>query len=163
MRRKTKRTRMETTKTAPSIPMPIALHAGCRAIRPGRLLSCLLLVLFLPPFLGLSSVALGQDNGSGKKNPTMDYALIFGTVWDANDRPVYGVTVKIRRSGDKPNKVRWELMSDHSGEFAQRVPTGQADYIIWADIKTKKGQPKPEARVHIEDNERVDTSIHLPQ
>ena len=63
---------------------------------------------------------------------------------------------------DKPKKVRWELMSDHSGEFAQRVPTGQADYIIWADIKTGKGQSKPESRVHIENDERVDINLHLP-
>jgi len=133
-----------------------------RAIRPRPLFPGFLLILVLFSF-EISSIALEQAEDSGKNNPKADYALIFGTVWGANDRPVYGVPVKIRRADDKPNKVRWQLMSDHSGEFAQRVPTGQADYIIWADIKTKKGQPKPETRVHIDANERVDTSIHLPQ
>jgi hypothetical protein len=124
--------------------------------------SFFLLVLFFFA-LASSSLAFGQNSGSGKDKAKADYALIAGTVWDASDRPVYGVPVKIRRADDKPKKVRWELMSDHSGEFAQRVPTGQAEYIIWADIKTKKGQPKPETRVHIENDERIDTSLHLPQ
>ena len=53
--------------------------------------------------------------------------------------------------------------SIHRGLDATMVPLEQADYIIWADIKTKKGQPKPETRVHIENDERIDTSLHLPQ
>ncbi len=134
-----------------------------RTIRKGTLLSFFVLVLFVFPTAIFPSWASGQASGSGKNEAKPDYALISGTVWSADDRPAYGVPVKIRRSDDKPKKVRWELMSDHSGEFAQRVPTGQADYIIWADIKTKKGQPKPETHVHIENDERVDTSLHLPQ
>ena len=133
-----------------------------RPIRRGLHFSFFLLVLFFVAFAA-SSLAFAQDSGTSKDKAKADYALIAGTVWDANDRPVYGVPVKIRRADDKPKKVRWELMSDHSGEFAQRVPPGQADYIIWADIKTKKGQPKPETRVHIDNDERIDTGIHLPQ
>jgi hypothetical protein len=133
-----------------------------RPISKGVHFSFFLLVLFS---FGLanSSLALSQDSGTSKDKAKADYALIAGTVWDANDRPAYGIPVKIRRADDKPKKVRWELMSDHSGEFAQRVPPGQADYIIWADIKTKKGQPKPETRVHIDNDERIETSLHLPQ
>lgn len=134
-----------------------------RAIRKGTLFSFILTVLFLSIFPATSSLASGQDSGVSKSKAKADYALISGTVWSADARPAYGVPVKIRRADDKPKKVRWELMSDHSGEFAQRVPTGQADYIIWADIKTKKGQPKPETHVHIDNDERVDTSLHLPQ
>ena len=146
---------------------PDFVHGGeSRAPRPiskGLHFSFFLLVLFFFAFAGSSSLAFGQNSGSGKSQAKPDYALISGTVWTADDRPAYGVPVKIRRADDKPKKVRWELMSDHSGEFAQRVPPGQADYIIWADIKTKKGQPKPETRVHIENDERIDTSLHLPQ
>jgi hypothetical protein len=137
--------------------------SGVPQIRTGMLFLFFLLVLFIFPVAGSSSFAFGQDTGSSENKPKADYALISGTVWAADDRPAYGVPVKIRRADDKPKKVRWELMSDHSGEFAQRVPTGQADYIIWADIKTKKGQPKPETRVHIENDERIDTSLHLPK
>ena len=65
--------------------------------------------------------------------PGQPYALIFGTVWGPDNHPAYGITVRIRRSTDKPKKVRWELYSDHHGEFAQRVPAGEADYIVTAD------------------------------
>jgi hypothetical protein len=95
------------------------------------------------------------------------YALIFGTVWGPDDHPIYGVTVKIRRSTDKPKKVRWELYSDHHGEFAQRVPAGEADYILWADLKGFKspdGQPLhfvQEVTVHVYNDEREDIGLHL--
>jgi len=66
-------------------------------------------------------------------DPRKPYALIFGTVWGPDDRPVYGVRVKIRRADQK--KPKWELFSDHRGEFAQRLPAGKADYIVWVDLK----------------------------
>jgi hypothetical protein len=93
------------------------------------------------------------------------YALIFGTVWDPEGHPLYGVKVKIRRSDEK--KTRWEVYSNHTGEFAQRVPAGKADYIIGADVKGiklnsgKHLKPSPEVTVHIENDERSDTGIHL--
>ena len=88
-----------------------------------------------------------------------EYALIMGTVWTAQDQPAYGVPVKIRRANEK--KARWEQVSDHRGEFAQRVPIGTQDYVVWADIKVGKGKAKPEATVHVENDERVDISLHL--
>jgi hypothetical protein len=127
---------MSTTSTGHRIP------GGSRTTRKGNLSLFFLLVLFLFTLPASSALASGQDSGSRKDKAKADYALISGTVWSADDRPVYGVPVKIRRADDKPKKVRWELMSDHSGEFAQRVPPGQADYIIWADIKTKKRPAK---------------------
>lgn len=93
------------------------------------------------------------------KPPAKDYALIYGTVWSADDTPAAGVPVTIRRAGDK--KPKWELVSDRRGEFAQRVPTGAQDYIIQADIKVPKGQPKPAVTVHIDNNEREDVGLHL--
>lgn len=94
-----------------------------------------------------------------------NYALIFGTVWGPDDRPVYGVEVKIRMAGEK--KARWEVHSNHLGEFEQRVPVGTQDYVLWADLKGYKNpaykdlQPGPEVKVHIENDERVDTGVHL--
>ena len=90
-----------------------------------------------------------------------DYALIFGTVWNKEGRPAYGVKVKIRRADHK--KAQWELVSDHRGEFAQRVPVGTADYIIWADVKQPKGAKPIETKVHIENNERIDAALHLTE
>ena len=112
--------------------------------------------------LGAGSIAATSDQNSKRDRP---YALIFGTVWGPDDQPVYGVKVKIRRQDDK--KARWELISDHSGEFAQRVPAGKADYIITADLKGFKAQngvhlQLPEdVHVHVEFDERVDTGVHL--
>lgn len=100
-----------------------------------------------------------------KRHPEKPYALLFGTVWGPDDLPVYGVRIKIRRASEK--KARWELMSDHHGEFAQRLPAGQADYLVWADLtgyKSLNGHkllPGDEAKVHIEYDERVDTGLHL--
>ena len=88
-----------------------------------------------------------------------DYALIYGTVYGPDNHTVAGVPISIRRASDK--KPRWELVSDGRGEFAQRVPVGGQDYIVQANIKTPKGEPKPEVAVHINDDERKDISIHL--
>ncbi len=118
-------------------------------------------VLFLASLLAPVSA---QVSAREKPKP---YALIFGTVWDPDGRPLYGVKVKIRRANDKDKKARWELYSNHTGEFAQRVPAGQADYIVWADVKDYKlssGKPlKPgsEVAVHIDDDERSDIGLHL--
>jgi hypothetical protein len=93
------------------------------------------------------------------------YALIFGTVWGPDNQAVYGVNVKIRRADQK--KARWNLHSDHHGEFAQRVPAGRADYVVWADLKGykppdgKKLAAAAEVTVHVENDERVDTGVHL--
>jgi hypothetical protein len=97
-----------------------------------------------------------QQNSSAK-----DYALIVGTVWGPDDFPVAGVRITIHSVTGK--KAKWELVSDRRGEFAQRVPAGAQDYVILADIKTPKGEPKPEIKVQIEDNERKDVSLHLKQ
>ena len=99
------------------------------------------------------------------EDPRKPYALIFGTVWGPDDRPVYGVKVKIRRAEQK--HAKWELYSNHSGEFAQRLPAGQADYIVWADTKGlkttdgKKLESAAEVTVHIQGDERADIGLHL--
>jgi hypothetical protein len=125
--------------------------------------------LLFSPIIPLSAVSPSHPAAQTQKQPKpgQPYALIFGTVWGPNDRPVYGVKVKIRRASDKPRKTRWELLSDHQGEFAQRIPAGKADYIVSADLKGFKsadgttlhsGQDLP---VHVEKDERVDISLHL--
>jgi hypothetical protein len=122
-------------------------------------LGLLLVVLLLPSFTAHQGLLAAQ------KPKVKPYALIAGTVWGPDDRPVYGVTVKIRRAKDK--KAKWEVYSDHMGEFAQRVPPGESDYIIWADLKGfKPADGKPlrlaqEVTVHIYYDEREDTGLHL--
>src|SRR5580700_3740419 len=93
---------------------------------------CLPIVFFLSalsPCVLSPAIAVPAEK---KLKPNDPYALIFGTVWGPDSRAVYGITVKIRRATDKAKKARWELTSDHSGEFAQRVPAEKADYVVWA-------------------------------
>jgi len=135
---------------------------GFLSFRTSRLLTLgVLLVL-----LCLNGGAAGQASPSPPtKSAEKPYALLFGTVWGPNNLPLYGVKVKIRRADQK--KAKWELLSDHSGEFAQRLPVGTADYLVWADLKSyksltgkelKQGQ---EVKVHIDNDERADIGLHL--
>ena len=100
-----------------------------------------------------------------KPSKSVQTAVIFGTVWGPDDRPVPGVPVRIRRANEK--KARWLVRSNRRGEFEQEVPSGKQDYVIWADVKGLKWrdgkhlQPSPEVTLHIEGNERADTGLHL--
>jgi hypothetical protein len=115
--------------------------------------------------LVLGRSAAGASNFSAAETKhEKPYALIFGTVWGPDDHPVYGVKVKIRRDNEK--KARWEQYSDHNGEFAQHVPAGKQDYVIWADLKGLKSKngnriQGEEVKVHVDADERVDTGLHL--
>jgi len=99
---------------------------------------------------------------SDKPKPK-DYALIFGTVWGPDNRPLSGVPVSIRRADEK--KPKWHLISTRLGEFSVLVPAG--DYVIWAEtrhlklLNGKRLQPSPQVTVHVNRNERVDTGLHL--
>jgi hypothetical protein len=135
-------------------------------VLPARLSSLCLLLVFLFTALGPHIFSAANASPAFQKlKPNDPYALIFGTVWGPDNRSVYGISVKIRRVPDK--KAKWEVYSNHEGEFAQRVPAGKADYIVWADlkgVKTNDGQPlhlAEEVPVHVEYDERVDIGLHL--
>ena len=126
---------------------------------------CLLSVLF---FVALGTLALSPAGAAprpDKLKPSDNYALIFGTVWGPDDRPVYGVKIYISQLPRK--KPKWQLYSDHRGEFAQRVPAAKSDYVVGADLKgvrTTDGQKLhlvEEVPVHVEYDERVDIGLHL--
>ena len=111
----------------------------------------------LAAFLACLSVFLIISTSSRGRQPPKpkDYALIFGTVWSADDLPVPGVKVKIRRAGEK--RTRWEVYSNRRGEFEQRVPVGKQEYIVQADTDGHKShdskhlQPGPEMTVKRKD------------
>jgi len=139
-----------------------------RRPRPALLSFFCLLLFFFFAALGTRLLPAASASPAAQRlKPTDPYALIFGTVWGPDNHPVYGITVKIRRLPDK--KPTWEVYSDHAGEFAQRVPAGKADYVVWADlkgVKTKDGQPlhlREEVPVHVEYDERADIGLHLTQ
>ncbi|OLE57504.1 MAG: hypothetical protein AUG13_03650 [Chloroflexi bacterium 13_1_20CM_2_59_7] len=138
------------------VPSSFVAHRGSRVVLLGMLLS---MVCF-----GRAAAAPGSASPAGSKHEK-PYALIFGTVWGPDNHPLCGVKVKIRRADQK--KAHWELASDHNGEFALRVPAGQGDYLVWADLKGYKSpggkqlQPTQEVRVHIENDERANIGLHL--
>jgi hypothetical protein len=111
------------------------------------------------------AVLLTAPAAHAKQPPSPnDFAVIFGTVWGPDDNPVYGVTVRIRRASDK--HARWEVHSNHLGEFEQLVPAGKQTYVLWADtkgLKTRDGKPlqAQPVTVEVDGNERVDTGVHL--
>ena len=121
-------------------------------------------LFLLALFLGALSLSTSAQ-APATQDPHKPYALIFGTVWGPDNHPVYGVPVKIRRTDQK--KAKWQLQSDHRGEFAQRLPAGKADYVVWADFKELKSldgkrlQPGEQVTVHIEGDERTDIGLHL--
>ena len=102
---------------------------------------------------------------AGEREQPQPYALIFGTVFDPDGHTLYAVKVKIRRADEK--KARWEIYSNHTGEFAQRVPPGPGDYVVWADVKGykladgRRLQPGSEVKLHIDSDERSDIGLHL--
>ena len=103
------------------------------------------------------------------KDPKKHYGLIFGTAYGPDDRPLYGMRIQIHPADKK--HPSWELVSDHRGEFAQRVPPGPTDYIISGEGElslTENGKPhkkkiKAETKVHIESEERQDVSLHFKE
>jgi len=108
-----------------------------------------------------------------KKKPEKAYALIFGTAYGPDERPLYGVRITIRQQGKKHQS--WKLLSDHRGEFAQRVPPGPGDYAIQGEAEyapigsdgkpqmSKKKRLRGEAKVHVENEERQDIGLHLTE
>lgn len=119
---------------------------------------------FLVPIFVFSCL---PASASDKPKP---YAVIFGTAYGPDDRPIYGVKVTIHPDGKK--HPSWELYSDHRGEFAQRVPPGPGDYVATGVVviepvengkpqKSRKKRLTGEAKVHVAGEEERDFSIHL--
>jgi len=119
-------------------------------------ITCLILISILTCSLRAGSVPMPQR-----------HAFIFGTVWGPDDRPLAGIEVKVQRADDRKQKARWTLYSNRRGEFEVAVPAGRADYVIWAVTRHyklpdgKHLQDSPEVAVHLENDERADTGLHL--
>jgi hypothetical protein len=154
----TMRNRKPRTAISPRVPRPASGSAAWCFV------PVLLLALSVCAAFPIQARAQLHDP-EAKRPHEKPYALIFGTVWGPDDRPVYGVKVNVRRANEK--KIRWELHSDHNGEFAVRLPAGPQVYVVSADLKGFKSLPGKqlhsvqEAHVHIENDERSDIGLHL--
>lgn len=126
-----------------------------------KLAVALCLVIFL-------SFAAAQKKEDSKRH----YGLISGTAYGPDDRPLYGVRITIHPEGKK--HPSWDLVSDHRGEFAQRVPPGPEDYIVDGQVELapvengvpqlhKKKKLKDQVKVHIDNEEIRDISIHMKE
>src|SRR4249920_1560767 len=167
--KKTTTTRTRTTKTV------IIKRRGS-----GSLTACLAILAFAAmarPQAADQPQAINQpqttekQTAEKKRKGEKPYALIFGTAYGPDDRPLYGVKITIRPQAKK--HPSWDLMSDHRGEFAQRVPPGPGDYLIHGEAEyaplgddgkvqlSKKKRLKGDAKVHVESEERLDISVHL--
>lgn len=146
------------------LPCTASLVSSCRSGFP------LILILSVIAVLGVGSPIYGQAGVTTAflpqgKTDEKPYALLFVTVWGPDQRPIYGVKVRIRRADQK--RPHWELYSDHRGEVAQRLPPGPADYVISADPKGVKDmngrnlQAGDEVAVHFDKEERQDVGLHL--
>jgi hypothetical protein len=108
-----------------------------------------------------------------KQKAEKPYALIFGTAYGPDDRPFFGAKITIHPLVKK--HPSWQLISDHRGEFAQRVLPGPGDYLIHAEAeyspedqsgkpqKAKNKKLRGETKVHVDNEERVDISVHLTE
>jgi len=139
------KTKMGTTE----VPRPRILRSAV-ALAVGLALSTAL----------LPSTASARPSDK-RRHLESSYALVVATVWGPGQRVVYGVKVQIRRVGEK--KVLFEEFSNHSGEVAFRVPAGQQDYTLTADVKHSKDKTKPEVIAHVENDERVEVGLHLTE
>ncbi len=158
---KTTMMRMRTRKTRTVI-------TEGRWIRHMAVTLAMLLLFAVNP--RLASADDQQKPANKKEKP---YALIFGTAYGPDDRPLYGVKITIHPQGKK--HPSWDLVSDHRGEFAQRVPpgpaeylvTGQADYAPMGDDGkpqlSKKKRLRGETKVHVANDERLDIGVHLTE
>jgi hypothetical protein len=155
MRTTTKKT-TRTTRTVIIRPRWSRNTAACLAV-------CVLFAV------GAPMVAANKDKPQKEK----PYGLIFGTAFGPDDHPLYGVKITIRP--EKKKHPSWTLMADHRGEFAQRVPPGPSDYVVRGEAEyapagedgkpqlSKKTKLKGETKVHIDNDERRDISLHLTE
>ena len=105
-----------------------------------------------------------------KDDPKKHFAIIGGTAYGPDEHALYGVKVVVHSAGKK--HPSWEMISDHQGEFAVRVPPGPGDYVLegqadYAPIedgklqKDRKKHLQAATTVHIDFEERQDIGLHL--
>lgn len=110
------------------------------------------------------------QKNSKSQNKEKPYGVLFGTAYGPDDHAMYGVRVIIHPEGRK--KPSYELISDHRGEFAQRVPPGPGDYVITGEVeiypvadgkpqKSKKKRLTGQTKVHLGGEEQQDFSLHM--
>jgi hypothetical protein len=95
---------------------------------------------------GSSPAPTAQQNESvskGKNKKGIPGYVIIGTVFNEKALAYPNVRVQIRRENEK--KYRWETYTNSRGEFAVRVPEGQAYEVFVKEKKYKEVSVKANA------------------
>lgn len=85
-----------------------------------------------PPAPAAKPATTESSSTNKSKHSHVNDLLIRGTVFDNRGLSLRGVTLRIRRAGEK--KSHWETQSNSRGEFAIRVPQG-SEYEVAAEAK----------------------------
>jgi hypothetical protein len=91
-----------------------------------------------------------------KKKPRPEQALIAGTVFRPDGRSLPGATIEVSAESSGGKKLR--ASTDQRGEFAVRVPAGQALYRVTARAK---GFGTAEKAVEVFSDEKVRANFVL--
>ena len=84
--------------------------------------------------------------------------MIAGTVFRDNGFSLAGASVTLSRK-DAPKVKGLQSVSDSRGEFAFRVPSKAAAYVVKAALK---GYQPAEKEVSVTGEERVEVTLSLP-
>jgi hypothetical protein len=95
---------------------------------------------------------------SGKKKQVPPHAVIAGTVFRDPGFAQAGAAVTLSLKDDPKGKKLQEAMSDSRGEFAFRVPPGQATYVVHASLK---GFRPTQQDIEITGEEQVNATLLL--
>jgi hypothetical protein len=113
----------------------------------------------LAPYLVVAAACLlllSVVQGAPQKDGA--FAVIAGTVFHDNGFSLAGAAVTLSRI-DAPNAKGLRSVSDSRGEFAFRVPTAPAAYIVRAALK---GHQPAKKEVSVAGEERVEVTLLLP-
>ena len=127
-------------------------------INAGRAVACSFLLLW-----GLSSLSPAYADKKPEK-----IGIIVGTVFAPDGSAIAGATVKVRRTDAKGPHL--ELTTTRMGEFDARVPPGdysvtaEAEVVVsGADGKHHKKKLRIEKKVHVDELQQLDISLHLTE
>lgn len=87
------------------------------------------------------------------------HAVVAGTVFRENGFSLPGATVTLAVKDAPKKSKKLQSVSDARGEFAFRVPPGQATYVVSASLK---GFQRVEKEASVSGDERVEVTLVLP-
>ena len=103
----------------------------------------------------LAAVFCGTGSAKKKRAATAQ-ALVAGTVFHASGRSLHGVKVTVFNETRPKKKLRG--VTDGRGEFAIRVPSGEARYVVQA---AAKGFESAQKKVQTYGMEKVNVNFML--